>query len=183
MVKILPTVGRNLLYFHAAEEHDQMHAAPPLGEPLMCFLAGVQSEDTVNLMVLDYHGVPFSRVGVRLVQDGEPKPEGAFAAWMSYQIGQAAKTEALQAQAAAAAPKPVEPLPPLAPPPQHEPPPAQQATAPVQQAAQAAAPPPPPPPPPADPAPQNAAQPAPAPTPPAATEPAPQPAAQPQGAT
>jgi hypothetical protein len=99
MAKILPTVGRNLLYFHAAAEHDQMHAAPPPGQPLMAFLAGVQSDEVVNLMVLDYHGVPFSRVGVPLVQEGEPKPEGAFAAWMEYQIGQAAKTEALQAQA------------------------------------------------------------------------------------
>lgn len=175
---IEPTVGRVVWYRHPAENSP----IPQLGDPPhAAIVAFVHSERLVNLTVLAHNGRPYPMADVLLLQDSDVPPVAApYAEWMPYQKGQAAKTEALQAQAAAQASKPAEPAPAPAQPtaaPQAAPP--QQPAPPEQEPVQAAPAAPPSSPPPADPAPQNAAQPAPAPTSPVATEAAPQPAATP----
>lgn len=85
---IEPTVGRIVHYF-LANVHDKPHAA---------LLVGVNSERNINLAVFNDDGSHFRAVSVPLLQDQDTPPEDApYAAWMVYQKGQAAKTEALQA--------------------------------------------------------------------------------------
>ncbi len=98
-----PTVGRVVWYHPTAEELDKHgHAPPAPGQPLAAHIASLQSPRIINLMVLDANGNPFSRTAVYLLQDDETPPEDlAYAAWMPYQKGQAAKTEALEAKTAA----------------------------------------------------------------------------------
>lgn len=72
---IKPIVGRSLLYFD-----------PAMGTFPMCAqIAFVHSDRTINIGYLDYNGEHKSATSVELVQDGEPKPEHAFACWMPYQ--------------------------------------------------------------------------------------------------
>ncbi len=53
----------------------------------------------VNLAVFDANGFARGETSVLLVQDGYGNPGGgAWCTWMPYQKGQAAKTEALEAQ-------------------------------------------------------------------------------------
>lgn len=90
---IEPTVGRIVHYFLASTP-DKPHAA---------FLVGVNSERNVNLAVFNPDGSHFRAENVRLLQDEDTAPADApWAAWMVYQKGQAAKTEAAQAAVAAA---------------------------------------------------------------------------------
>lgn len=102
---IEPSVGRIVHYF-LANVHDKPHAA---------LLVGVNSERNINLAVFNDDGSHFRAVSVPLLQDQDTPPENApYAAWMVYQKGQAAKTEALQATTAAPpAPAPAVDLSPL----------------------------------------------------------------------
>jgi len=95
---IKPTVGRVVWYYP-----DGSNANTP---PLAAIIATVWSDRCVNLMVIEQNGVPMSHppTSVTLVQDGELIPkrtDGTFSrycCWMPYQVGQAAKAEALQQQ-------------------------------------------------------------------------------------
>jgi hypothetical protein len=58
----------------------------------------VWSDTCVNLVVFNANGVPYNRTSVLLVQDANPVPGSQYCEWMPYQKGQAAKTEALEAQ-------------------------------------------------------------------------------------
>jgi hypothetical protein len=97
-MKIEPTVGRIVWYWPDASEHINYR----LGEPLRADICAVNSDGTVNLSVNDVRGCQTPRACVTLVQPDEPKPEHSFCAWMPYQKGQAAKTEALEAAAKSA---------------------------------------------------------------------------------
>ena len=84
---IQPTVGRVVL-FHPFGKQDRTYPA------LVCF---VHSDRMINLGGFDQDGVPFSACSVQLLQDGDTLPDvTAYAEWMPYQKGQAAKTEALE---------------------------------------------------------------------------------------
>jgi hypothetical protein len=95
MASITPTVGR-VVWFYDQEGHG----------PLAAQIAYVHSPSLVNLGYLAVNGESKSATSVTLVQEGEPKPNGYYAEWMPYQKGQAAKTEALEQQAAGATPCP-----------------------------------------------------------------------------
>lgn len=97
-VRIVPTVGRVVNFWPGAGDP---LARLDIKQPLPAIVAYVHPDASyLNLAVFDANGVANSRTSVLLVQDGEPKPEGSFAAWMPYQTGQAAKTQALEAAAA-----------------------------------------------------------------------------------
>ena len=92
---IKPTVGR-IVHFYPAG-HEPMPKTP--GEPLAAIVTCVWSDTCVNLGIFDANGGTWNKTSVLLVQDGEPKPEGGnYCTWMPYQLGQAAKTEALEKQ-------------------------------------------------------------------------------------
>lgn len=92
---IKPTVGR-VVWFRPGSND------PLFGEteqPLAAIIAHVQSDNAVNLGVLDTTGNHHSRQSVQLVQDGEDGSTAAgYCEWMPYQKGQATKTEQLEKQ-------------------------------------------------------------------------------------
>lgn len=64
-------------------------------------IAGINEDGTINLSVLNSDGSQFAVQNVRLVQSYEEAPdpgEEMYACWMPYQVGQAQKTEQLQAE-------------------------------------------------------------------------------------
>lgn len=94
---IKPTVGRIVWYYR--EDTDPGPSTD--GQPLAAVVAWVWDDTMVNLHVIDSNGHGYSRASVRLVQEGGLMPNGRYCAWMPYQKGQAAKTEALEAAAKA----------------------------------------------------------------------------------
>jgi len=89
---IKPTVGRIVHYYPARG----FPGAAAAGQPLAAIVAKVWNDRCVNLMVSDANGVAYARTSVLLVQEGDAKPGAEFAEWMPYQLGQAAKTEAVE---------------------------------------------------------------------------------------
>lgn len=91
VVVIKPTVGRVLWYYpHGKTQVDagkQPHAA---------MVAYVHGDSCVNIGYLDGSGNHRNQTSVRLVHQGEELPESGFCAWMPYQMGQAARTEAAE---------------------------------------------------------------------------------------
>lgn len=89
---IIPTVGRVVWIFEGGTT-----------APLAGLIACVQSERVINVAYFDVNGNPKSATSVPLAQDESQIPAaGIYATWMPYQKGQAAKTEALEKQAAGA---------------------------------------------------------------------------------
>jgi hypothetical protein len=87
---IKPTVGR-VVWFYSSKAPEKAFAA---------MIAHVHSDRMVNLMVVDADGDPYGQTSVQLLQDDDKPQGGAFwCAWMPYQLGQAAKTEAAEAKA------------------------------------------------------------------------------------
>ena len=102
MPHITPTVGRVVHYVCGPNDG----SAPADGSSLAAIVAAVNADGTVNLAVFGSNGNLQPRLNVTLVQEGESAPaDEGYAQWMPYQLGQAAKTEAVLA-AAAAAPAP-----------------------------------------------------------------------------
>lgn len=90
---IKPSIGRVVWYWpHGVKAMSQPHSAQ---------IAYVHTDFCVNLGYLDENGVARNATSVRLVQEGEPKPEFGYAEWMPYQRGQAAKNDALDEKIAA----------------------------------------------------------------------------------
>lgn len=93
---IKPTIGR-VVWFYPAGRKDQV--------PLAAIVTAVWGDRCVNLSIFERNGVPMSHppTSVQLVQEGDSIPEDAngncctHCTWMPYQIGQAAKHEALAA--------------------------------------------------------------------------------------
>lgn len=89
---ISPSVGRIVHYFpHKGDT--ELHTEPG---PLAAVVCKVHSDTLVNLTVFGPTGLRHGRVNVPLVQPDMELPEGAYAAWMPFQVGQAQKTEQLQ---------------------------------------------------------------------------------------
>ena len=85
---IQPTIGRVVLVHRGAS--DQAEPA------LVCY---VWNDRLINVGGFDRNGAPFSLTSLRLLQDTDvPGDNESYAEWMPYQKGQAAKTEALEAQ-------------------------------------------------------------------------------------
>jgi hypothetical protein len=99
---IKPTVGR-VVWFYPSGSH-------PDSQPLAAHIAAVWGDHCINVMVIGHNGVPWSHppTSVMLVQEGDERPKqtdgnnAQHCAWMPYQHGQAAKTEAAQREAAEA---------------------------------------------------------------------------------
>jgi hypothetical protein len=126
---IEPTPGR-VVWYRPAGSH-------PSAQPHAALVAFVHDERLVNLMIVGHDGISYPGTEIPLLQDGDPRPSPeqaprGHAEWMPYQKGQAAKAEALQAQAPTVAP--IAPPPPAATP---APPIAPVAPAPVVEAAPA----------------------------------------------
>jgi hypothetical protein len=97
---IKPTVGRVVWYTPSKrldENGDTKYEFPCDGkQPLAALVAYVHSDSMVNLTVFDTNGVSHSACSVELIQEGHPKDSyGRYCEWMPYQLGQAAKTEAV----------------------------------------------------------------------------------------
>lgn len=107
---IKPTVGRKL-WFKAGIEDTKLRS---LGDqPFSAEVVYVHNDREVNLVVFDHVGTPREFRRVRLVQEDDEIPgEGERACvWMPYQLGQAAKTEAVEAAATQAPTKAPAPQP------------------------------------------------------------------------
>ena len=66
--------------------------------PLAADVVAVWGPRCINLLVKDANGKTFVCTSRPLLQDDDARPEhGGFAEWMPYQMGQAAKTEKLEA--------------------------------------------------------------------------------------
>ena len=85
---IKPTIGRVVLVQRG--KSDQAEPA------FVCYVFG---DKMINVGGFDRNGTPFAATSMQLLQD-EDTPQNAdyYAEWMPYQKGQAAKTEALEAQ-------------------------------------------------------------------------------------
>ncbi|NEW95488.1 hypothetical protein [Rhodopseudomonas sp. BR0G17] len=85
---ILPSIGR-VVWFHPAAQ------ANPNGQPHAALIAYVQSERLINLAAFDENGTSYSATSVPLLQGDEAPPTDgtAYAEWMPFQKGQAAKTD------------------------------------------------------------------------------------------
>jgi hypothetical protein len=96
---IVPTVGRVVL-FHPGAGFTGVAAGK--GIPLPAMVARVWSDTCINVGGFDANGIPFSATSVLLIQDDNPVPTGGhYCTWMPFQIGQAQKTQALEAELAA----------------------------------------------------------------------------------
>ncbi len=96
---IKPTVGR-IVWYHPSihDPHEwSLESPPPQQEcpPLAAIITRVWSDSCVNLAVFAPSGETHPRTSVTLVSDGSVP--GAYAEWMPYQKGQAAKAEAQEA--------------------------------------------------------------------------------------
>lgn len=89
---ISPTTGRVILV------HSRTEGATG---PWPCLVTKVWSDRCVNAAGFTERGEPVSFSSLSLLQDDDAAPQsGAYGEWMPYQKGQAAKTEALEAQIA-----------------------------------------------------------------------------------
>lgn len=101
---IVPTIGRVMLC-RPNGDHRLTHMICCEEEPFAAMVGFVSKENgTVNLAVVDHIGQMVAVQGVIVVQEGEQPPnEGvAYCHWMTYQLGQAAKTEEAEAKVATA---------------------------------------------------------------------------------
>lgn len=87
---IKPSVGRVVLFYRHGKT--QFDAAE---QPEAATVAYVHSDTMINLSVVDHNGIQFARTSVYLYQGEGERPENSYAEWMPYQLGQAAKTEAV----------------------------------------------------------------------------------------
>jgi hypothetical protein len=90
---IKPSVGRIVLFYNE-----------PGAAVRPAIVVHVWGDPCINIATWDGNGnpVPNPPTSVRLVQPGETLPtSGPYCTWMDYQVGQAAKTEALEKELAA----------------------------------------------------------------------------------
>lgn len=90
MPKILPTRGRLIHYYPAANDPE---LELDLHDPFAAVIAKINDpygKTTINVAVFNDQGVPIAR---QYVPISDQPLAGHFAAWMPYQVGQAAKTD------------------------------------------------------------------------------------------
>jgi hypothetical protein len=90
---IKPTVGRVVWFWPST-----MREGDDTKQPFAATVAYVHSDRMVNLSVVDHNGRQYGISSVPLRQPEDESPDGMFCEWMPYQQGQAAKTDALEAQ-------------------------------------------------------------------------------------
>lgn len=88
---ITPTVGRVVWFWPGKTDNDIVFH----GQPLDAHITYVYNDFCVNIAGFDADGNPYKRTSVQLHQAEEDRPECYFCEWMTYQMGQAAKTEEL----------------------------------------------------------------------------------------
>ena len=101
---IKPSVGRKVWYRPSEFDKSGPGGMSVAGvAPLDATVIAVWGDRMVNLLVVDIVGKTFPKLSVTLLQDGDVpavgpdgKTVGGYAEWMPYQLGQAAKTEAVQ---------------------------------------------------------------------------------------
>lgn len=99
---IKPTVGRVVWYRPGKNDYYEM--AIHGSQPLAAIVAFVWSDTLVNLTVSDHDGATHKRTSVYLDQPGAGVVRALpYCEWMPYQKGQAARTDAAEAKADAAA--------------------------------------------------------------------------------
>lgn len=81
---IQPTIGRVVWVYRPLASSD-------INQPEVGLVTYVYSAHCINVAGFDHIGQPFTLTSLTLVQENEQKPEGNYAAWMPYQIGQAKK--------------------------------------------------------------------------------------------
>lgn len=91
-MQIQPTPGRIVWYRKSANDNDLVSRG---NNPLPAIIAYAYSPSCVNLHVIDANGNGHARIKVRLLQDDDEDlgVGEAFAYWMPYQKGQAAKND------------------------------------------------------------------------------------------
>lgn len=88
---IEPTIGRIVLFNGEVDGADHRVRA--------AMIVSVVDRKTVHLHVFNHDGTTEAQLWVYLHQEDSPhRPTHPYAEWMPYQKGQAAKTEALEAQ-------------------------------------------------------------------------------------
>lgn len=91
-----PTVGRKVWYFPGPGD-EMMHRN--LSDPLDATIIAVHNDVIINAFIIDASGFSHVRHSVELLDPADPTiPNNGHCEWMPYQIGQAAKTEELQAK-------------------------------------------------------------------------------------
>ena len=83
---IKPTIGRAVLVHRGNSD-----------VPEAAFITYVWGDRMINVGGFDHNGIPFALCSIQLAQDDDAV-SFPYAEWMPYQKGQAAKTEALEAQ-------------------------------------------------------------------------------------
>ena len=95
---IKPTVGRIVLFIPLADKYD-FGFCLQAGKPHAAIVTAVHGDRMVNLSVFDANGEQFPKTSVALRQSEDAVPLSQdYCEWMDFQKGQAAKTEALEAQ-------------------------------------------------------------------------------------
>jgi hypothetical protein len=89
---ISPTPG--CIVWYTPAPHDGI--ATRNNQPLAALVADVHNDRLVNLAVFDSYGNTQQRSNVTLVQSGDAVPDSAHATWMPFQVGQAAKHQAVE---------------------------------------------------------------------------------------
>lgn len=84
---IKPTVGRVVWVSRPKQTIDPK-------QPEVGLITYVIDDRTIHVTGFNPYGQLFSLNPVSLLQDDDAKPEGDFACWMPYQVGQAAKAAA-----------------------------------------------------------------------------------------
>lgn len=94
-MRIDPTIGRVVLYFPAPGQF--LNRCGP--QPMAATVVFVHDQRYVNLAVYDHNGIQHCYPHVQLVQEDDVYVTDEHRCeWMSYQKGQAAKTEQLEAK-------------------------------------------------------------------------------------
>lgn len=83
-----PSVGRHVHFFPGASELGQMVRLD--AQPLHAVVLFVHNESRLNLEIVDHHGNRHFRPSVLLVTPDSERPADSHAAWMPYQVAQAA---------------------------------------------------------------------------------------------
>jgi len=96
-MSIKPTIGRVVLYRHSDwDRSGEQSAMETYGSDIPCtaLITYVWSDTCINLVVFDHRGMAHTRTLVPINEAASGA--GAWAEWMPYQLGQAAKTESAE---------------------------------------------------------------------------------------
>ncbi len=88
---IRPTIGRVVYYFAKDEVAANGIEIYDYSKPLDAHIVYVWSDTCVNLAGFGHDGKPFIRTSVAINAGGAEAGHSAWAEWMPYQVGQAAK--------------------------------------------------------------------------------------------